>query len=186
MGSFPRRNLSLPISTDGFSPRGGSDILSLPISTAGGSLQGLVNLISTDGFLEKKRRSRTSPLSSPFSIRRKVLSVRFIFFFKNIARDCTKKRSLQRIVTFSTNSTIGKIRYGHWTVSSEKGHYSWDDLPKKRNSKKKIFWKNLKTSIIWMFSIFFHMDSIWSIRGPMAADCVFITVRWSRNWSGLR
>ena len=35
MGSSPRRNLSLPISTDGFPPRGGLDILSLPNSTAG-------------------------------------------------------------------------------------------------------------------------------------------------------
>ena len=86
MGSSPRRNLSLLISTDGFPPRGGLDILSNPISTSPRTgqpdLKGWVPGEEEDESVESSIVPSLHPLQG---------AVRFCF--ENIATDPFKKIS---------------------------------------------------------------------------------------------
>ena len=95
MGSSPRRNLSLLISTDGFPPRGGLDILSLPISTVGFSPR--AGQPDLKGWVpgEEEEESDESSIV-PFLHPPQGAVCQIQFCFENIARDCTKKRSLQK------------------------------------------------------------------------------------------
>ena len=92
MGSSPRRNLSLPISTDGFPPRGGLDILSLPISTS--PRAGQPDLKGWVPGEEEDESVESSIVPSLHLLQGAVSQIQFCF--ENIARDCTKRRSLQK------------------------------------------------------------------------------------------